>query len=161
MSLKVKTASERVGLSYDHILAIRFAINVGISTAIVWSILQFTENANPLLAIASMIAASDPQPLEARRVFRARFINSFVGCVVGLFFLVIGGSKEWMLPIGLAITVLISSLFVRIKSMWLQAPLTAAVVIGTSVVQGSAAIGIGSPDAGHAQVAFIDGKQFI
>jgi hypothetical protein len=132
-----------MGLSYGHILGIRFAVNVGISTAIVWSILQVTDEANAPLAIASMVAASDPEPKEASRIFRARLVNSLVGCGVGLFFILIGGASKWMLPIGLAITVLISSLFVRIKTMWLQAPLTAAVVIGTTIVHGSAATGIG------------------
>lgn len=139
---KAETLRRRLGLSYDQVLAVRFAINVGISTSIVWSVLHVASNASPILAIASTVAASDPQPVEARRLFRARLINSAVGCAVGLVFMLIGGANEWLLPIGLAATVLISSLFVRIKSSWLQAPLTAAVVIGSGLVHGSAATGI-------------------
>ena len=143
LSRKEEALRQRLGLSYDHVLAIRFAVNVGISTAIVWNILQFTENANPVLAVASMVATSDPQPTEARRMFGSRLINSSVGCLVGLVFILIGGKSEWLIPVGLAVTVLISSLFVRIKSSWLQAPITAAIVIGSTVVHGSAVTGIG------------------
>jgi uncharacterized membrane protein YccC len=142
LSHKAEALRQRLGLSFDQVLAMRFAVNVGISTAIVWNILHYTAGANPVLAIASMVAASDPQPEEARKMFRARLINSLVGCVIGLVFILIGGAREWLLPLGLAVTVLISSLVVRIKSSWLQAPITAAVVIGSGIVHGSAATGI-------------------
>jgi len=42
-----------------------------------------------------------------------------------------------MLPIALAVTVLISSFVVRIKTMWRQAPITAAVVIAAGIFQDS------------------------
>lgn len=142
-SQKAEALRQWLGLSYDQLLAIRFALNVGISTALVWNILHFTTDANPVLAVASAVAASDPQPREARRLFRARIINALLGCTMGLAFLLIGGAHEWLLPIGLAVTVLISSLVVRIKSSWLQAPITAAIVIGSGIVHGSAALGIG------------------
>lgn len=48
-----------------------------------------------------------------------------------------------MIPIALAITVLISTYFVRVKTMWRQAPITAAVVIAAGVVGGSMKAGIG------------------
>ena len=142
LSQKAETLRKRLGLSYEQILGIRFAVNVGISTAIVWSVLQYAQSASPLLAVASMVAASEPEPTQAGKIFRARLINSLVGCGVGLLFLLISGASEWSLSIGLAVTVLISSLVVRIRSMWLQAPITAALVIGTSIVHGSAAKGI-------------------
>jgi len=50
---------------------VRFAINVFIATTIVWSTLKLLGDSNPIWAIASMVAASDPQPEEARRLFRA------------------------------------------------------------------------------------------
>jgi len=142
LSRTAETLKKRLRLSYEHILGIRFAVNVGISTVIVWSVLQLVPNASPLLAVASMVAASDPQPTQASKMFRARLINSLVGCAVGLFFLLIGGASKWSLSIGLAVTVLVSSLVVRVKAMWLQAPITAALVIGTNIVYGSAAKGI-------------------
>jgi uncharacterized membrane protein YccC len=80
-----------------------------------------------------MIAASDPQVTEAVRMFRSRIINVLVGCVVGLFFVILGGPTEWKLPVALAVTVLISSYVIHIPTMWRQAPITAAIVIAASL----------------------------
>ena len=130
---------KRLGLSFDHILALRFAVNVSIATWIVWTTLRLIEDTNPIWAIASMVAAADPQPAEARKMFRARLINVLVGCAVGLVFLLLGGPKQWMLPPALGVTVLVSSFVVRIKTMWRQAPITAAVVIAASINHGASA----------------------
>jgi uncharacterized membrane protein YccC len=124
-------------------LALRFAVNVAITTTIVWAFLSYIKGSNPIWAIASMVAASDPQPVEARRMFKSRLVNVSVGCAVGLLFLVIGGAKEWMLPIALATTVLVSAYVIRIKTMWRQAPITAAVVIAAAIGHDSTITGIG------------------
>ena len=117
----------------QDILGIRFALNVAIATAIVWYSLAHIADTNPIWAIASMIAASDPQVNEAARMFRSRLINVLVGGAVGLLFLVVGGPTEWMLPLALAVTVLLSSYVVHIQTMWRQAPITAAIVIAASL----------------------------
>lgn len=139
LSHRADALRKRLGLSFDHILALRFAVNVAIATWIVWTTLRIIEDTNPIWAIASMVAASDPQPAEARKMFKARLINVLVGCAVGLVFLLIGGAKEWLLPIALGVTVLVSSYVVRIKTMWRQAPITAAVVIAASITHGASA----------------------
>jgi uncharacterized membrane protein YccC len=117
----------------SDILGVRFALNVAIATAIVWYVLAHIADTNPIWAIASMVAASDPQVTEAARMFRSRLINVLVGAGVGLAFLVVGGPSEWMLPFALAVTVLLSSYVVHIQTMWRQAPITAAIVIASSV----------------------------
>lgn len=121
---------------------VRFAVNVFIAAAILWFTLRDIADTNPIWAIASMIAAADPQVKEARRMFRARIINVLVGCGVGLVFLVLGGSREWKLPLALAVTVLISSYLVKITTMWRQAPITAAIVIASGITTHSKVIGI-------------------
>ncbi|MDI3321615.1 FUSC family protein [Pinibacter soli] len=136
-SQRAEALMKRLGLSFDHILAMRFAVNVAIATWITWTTLRYLADTNPIWAIASMVAASDPQPTEARKMFRARLINVLVGCAVGLVFLLIGGAKEWLLPVALGTTVLVSSYVVRIKTMWRQAPITAAVVIAASITHGA------------------------
>ena len=114
-------------------VGIRFALNVFIATGIVWYVLENIADTNPIWAIASMIAASDPQVTEAVRMFRSRIINVLVGCVVGLVFVVMGGPSEWKLPFALAVTVLISSYVIHIPTMWRQAPITAAIVIAAGL----------------------------
>jgi len=105
------------------VVGIRFALNVFVASTVVWCTLERILDTNPIWAIASMIAASDPQVKEAARMFKCRIINVLVGCGVGLLFLIIGGSSEWKLPFALADTALLSSYVIRIPSMWRQAPL--------------------------------------
>jgi len=132
----------RFGLVYTDLLGMRFAINVALATAIVWNVLQAVGDRNPIWAIASMVAASDPQPDEARRMFKCRLTNVAVGSAAGLVFLLLGGRQNWILPLALATTVIVSSYVVRIKTMWRQAPITAAVVIAAAITSNSSAIGI-------------------
>jgi uncharacterized membrane protein YccC len=125
---------QRLGLSYDHVLGLRFAVNVFIATIIVWQTLSYFGNDKPIWAIASMVASSEPEPEEARRLFRSRVINVLVGCGVGFAFLLFGvGGKAWTLPLALATTVVVSTWFVRVKTMWRQAPITAAIVIAAAL----------------------------
>ena len=142
LSKKAKALQERLGLSYDHLLGFRFAMNVFIATTIVWSTLKLIGDSNPIWAIASMVAAADPQPEEARRLFRCRLVNVAVGCAVGFCFLVVGVRSDWMIPFALAVTVLVSSYVIRIKTMWRQAPITAAIVIAAGISRSSTRGGI-------------------
>jgi hypothetical protein len=40
-----------------------------------------------------MMAAADPEPIEARRMFRCRITNVLVGCVVGFGMLLVNGRR--------------------------------------------------------------------
>lgn len=133
----------RYGWTYDHLLGVRFAINVFLATIVVWVTLQKLGDTKPIWAIASMVAACDPEVAEARRLFRARLLNVLVGCAVGLVALLIG-TNDWVLPTALAVTVLVSSYVVRIKTMWRQAPITAAVVIASGLALNSTELGLRS-----------------
>jgi uncharacterized membrane protein YccC len=121
---------------------VRFAVNVFIASAILWYLLQSFGDTNPIWAIASMIAASEPRVEEAARMFRSRILNVLVGCAVGLLFLLVGGSSEWKLPLALAVTVLISSYVIRIPTMWRQAPITAAIIIAAGLTHHSKLTGL-------------------
>src|SRR5262249_51449121 len=121
---------------------VRFAVNVFIGSALLWFLVQRLADTNPIWAIASMIAAADPNVEDAARMFRSRIINVLVGCAVGLLFLLVGGSSAWKLPLALAVTVLLSSYVVRIPTMWRQAPITTAIVIASSLTQHSRRSGV-------------------
>jgi uncharacterized membrane protein YccC len=125
------------------IIGVRFALNVFIGTTVTWYVLtHIADDENPIWAIASMVAASDPQVKEAVRIFKSRLINVSLGCAVGLIFVIIGGTSEWKLPIALAVTVLLSSYWVQIPTMWRQAPITAAIVIAAGLTEHSKLSGI-------------------
>ena len=130
------------GFASHDLLGVRFAVNVFVASAILWYVLRYLADTNPIWAIASMVAASEPQVKEAERMFRSRIINVLIGCVVGLTFLLIGGANDWTLPLALAATVLVSSYLIHIQTFWRQAPITAALVIATGVTHHSRVSGM-------------------
>ena len=121
----------------DEWLGVHFAVNVFVATTLLWLLLHRAAGLNPIWAISSMIAASDPVVKQAAATFRGRIINALLGCAVGLVFLVLGGSREWKLSFALAVTVLLSSYVVRVQVMWRQAPITAAIVIAAGMTHHS------------------------
>jgi len=145
---------QRLGLSYELIVSLRFSVNVFIGTIIVWNTLGLVGASKPLWAIASMIGASDPEPELARQVFRNRLINVVVGCACGLAFLLLAGGRPWVLPVALATTVLIATRVVQVKMMWRQAPITAAIVIAAAVAGQSTQLGVEQALLKVAQVVF-------
>ena len=124
------------------LLGVRFAVNVFIGTTVLWILLARIEETNPIWAIASMIASSDPQVKEAEHMVKSRLINVLVGCLIGLTFLLLGGSSAWKLPLALSVAVLVSSYVVRVQTMWRQAPITTAIVIAGSLTQHSRLTGV-------------------
>ena len=77
-----------------------------------------------------------------------------VGCVVGFGALLIGGGSDWLIPVTLAVTVLVSTYVVRVKTMWRQAPITAAIVLASGISQGAKSAGIESGLRKVGQVIF-------
>jgi uncharacterized membrane protein YccC len=124
------------------LLGVRFAVNVFFGTTVLWILLERIEDTNPIWAIASMIASSDPQLKEAARIFKSRLINVLVGCLIGFLFVLVGGSSEWKLPLALFVTVLVSSYMVREQTMWRQAPITAAIIVAGGLTHHSRLIGV-------------------
>lgn len=108
---------------------IHYAVSIFFATALLWFLLRMMTEANPIWAISSMVATSDPLMKQAWLMLRARITNALVGCLVGLAFIAIGGTKLIILPLAMAVTVLLSSYVVRIQTMWRQAPISAAFVV--------------------------------
>jgi uncharacterized membrane protein YccC len=112
---------------------VHYAVSIAIATALLWVTVHELAKSNPIWAISSMVATSDPLMKQALMFFRARLINTLLGCAVGLLFIVLGGSHLLKLPIAMAVTVLLSSYVVRVPTMWRQGPITAAFVIAAGI----------------------------
>lgn len=112
---------------------IHYAVSIFIATAILWVCVHMMAQRNPIWAISSMVATSDPLMKNALTFFRARISNALLGCGVALAFIAIGGSHLLMLPLAMAVTVMLTSYVVRIQTMWRQAPITAAFVISAGI----------------------------
>lgn len=112
----------------DDMRGVHYAVSMFVATTILWVAAKALGDANPIWAISSMVATSDPQVKQALSTFRGRILNTLLGCAVGLVFVALGHT-DWQLPFAMAITVILSSYVVRIPAMWRQAPITAAIVI--------------------------------
>ena len=121
----------------NNLLGVHLAVNIFVATTLVWLLLQKMAHLDPIWAISSVIASSDPIVERAFTFFRGRITNALLGCAVGLIFLIFGGTSEWKLPVALAVTVLITSYVVRVPTMWRQAPITAALVIASELIHRS------------------------
>ena len=121
---------------------IHYAVSIFFATALLWFLVHEMAKRDPVWAISSMVATSDPFMKRAVMLFRARITNTLVGCAVGLLFIAIGGTRLIMLPLAtrlimlalaMAVTVLLSSYVVRVPTMWRQAPISAAFVISAGL----------------------------
>ena len=127
-----------------------FSANIFVATTLLWLILRKFAGLDPIWAISSMIAASDPVVKTAMKTFHGRIVNSLLGCAVGMVVLVIGGSNEWKLPIALSAAAFLSAYVVRVQVMFRQAPITAAIVIASELERHSK---IGSVELAARRVA--------
>src|SRR5581483_11969841 len=121
---------------------IHYAVSILIATAILWLLVHELAASDPVWAISSMVATSDPLMKQAILTFRSRIINTLVGCAIGLAFIAVGGTRVLTLPLAMAVTVLVSSYIVRIPTMWRQAPISAAFVIAAGLEHHSRIKGI-------------------
>ena len=125
-----------------QMLGVHFALNIFIATTLLWIVLRHWAGLNPIWAISSMVAASDPQFKQALKTFHGRMVNALIGCGTGLFVLVVGGTSEWKIPLALAMSVLISAYLVRVQVMYRQAPITAAIVVAGGLTHHSKRTGV-------------------
>src|ERR1035438_3932232 len=95
---------------------VHYAVSIFFATAILWVLVHEMAEVNPIWAISSMVATSDPAMKQAMLILRARITNTLVGCLVGLVFIAIGGTKLITLPLAMAVTVLLSSYVVRVPT---------------------------------------------
>jgi uncharacterized membrane protein YccC len=133
---------------------VHYAVSIFFATAVLWILVRKMSEANPVWAISSMVATSDPAMKQAVLILRSRIANTLLGCMIGLLFIAIGGTKLITLPLAMAVTVLLSSYVVRIPTMWRQAPISAAFVIAASMQHQSRAGGLAAGATRMGEVLF-------
>jgi uncharacterized membrane protein YccC len=116
----------------DELRGVHYALNIFVATTVLWIIVKVYGDSNPVWAISSMVATSDPQLRQSVATFKGRLTNTLVGCAIGLVFIAVGRT-DWELPTALALAVLVSTYLVRVPTMWRQAPITAAIVVAGSL----------------------------
>ena len=55
----------------DDVRGVHYAVSLVIATTVLWIVVKEIGDANPIWAISSMVATSDPQMKQALQTFRA------------------------------------------------------------------------------------------
>ena len=127
----------------QHDLAgVRFAVNVFIGSAILWYVLRYVADSNPIWAIASMIAASEPVVNEAARLFEPASSTCSSAAPSASSSSRSAARGSGSCPSRSPSRCSMSSYLIRVKTMWRQAPITAAIVIASALTHQSKMTGL-------------------
>jgi len=69
-------------------------------------------------------------------------VNTLIGCVVGLSFLYLLGPSFWFILLGIIVSVIICTSFIRVPGSWRVAPVTVAILMTPSFLGGGRAAGL-------------------
>jgi uncharacterized membrane protein YccC len=119
----------------------QYAVRILIGCAIVWFVLDRVNHPNPLWALISVIIVTEPELSAAFLAFNSRIVNTLIGCAVGLSFLYLLGPYEWSILLGIIVSVIICTSFIRVPGSWRVAPVTVAVLMTPSVLGGGRSAG--------------------
>jgi uncharacterized membrane protein YccC len=123
-------------------VGLHYAVRIFIGTTILWVLLQRVNDTNPLWAVISLIVVTEPRTGMAWLAFRARILNTALGCIVGLLFLRFAGQHPWVLTPALTLTVLICTYGARTPLGWRVAPITTAMIISAGLTEPTAIAGL-------------------
>src|ERR1700712_3409009 len=107
-----------------HIVGLHYTVRILIGSTFLWLLLHNRQTSDSLWAIISLIVVTEPQTKPAWAAFRARMINTVIGCAIGLGFLMIGLPQIWMLTPAIGTSAFISTYINRVQQGWRIAPVT-------------------------------------
>jgi uncharacterized membrane protein YccC len=120
----------------------QYAVRILIGCMIVWFVLQRFHHPNPLWALISVIIVTEPELSAAFLAFNSRIVNTLIGCAIGLSFLYLLGPSHWSILLGIIVSVILCTSFIRVPGSWRVAPVTVAILMTPSVLGGSRAAGL-------------------
>ena len=110
---------------------LQYAVRILIGCAIVWFVLDRVNHPNSLWAVISVIIVTEPELSAAFLAFNSRIVNTLIGCAIGLSIL-----------LGIVVSVVICTSFIRVPGSWRVAPVTVAILMTPSVLDGGRAAGL-------------------
>jgi uncharacterized membrane protein YccC len=141
-SYKERSLKDYWGAIKADPVGVHYALRVVVGGTTLWVLLRYFADTNPIWAISSMIACTEPHLQSARINFRARLANTCIGGAMGLLFVLVAGPRHVVLPLALGATVLVSSYVFQVPRYWRIAPTTAALVVASSLEHQSRSIGL-------------------
>jgi uncharacterized membrane protein YccC len=114
-------------------LSVAYALKVALATLLAWPCLQKLGIAQPVWAIVTIAAVSDPDWSAARRLALIRITNTLTGCLVAILTVFLFGATLASMAGALAISVLLVTSIEHYPANWRLAPITVAIVMGQAV----------------------------
>jgi len=124
-----------------QIAGMQLAIRILVGAGIVWLVVRSFGHHDPLWAMISVVIVSDVELDATVKAFRARALNTMIGCGVGLTFLYVFGTASWSILLAMAVAVLISTSTIYTINAWRIAPVSVVIVMMPGVLQGSRVAG--------------------
>jgi uncharacterized membrane protein YccC len=121
---------------------LQYAVRILIGCVIAWFVLDRIHHPNPLWALISVIIVTEPELGAAFLAFNSRIVNTLIGCAVGLSFLYLLGPSRWSILLGIIVSVILCTHFIRVPGSWRVAPVTVAILMTPSVLSGGRAAGL-------------------
>lgn len=118
-------------------MGLHYAAQIFAGSTIVWLLLRSISDADPLWAVVSLIVVTEPRLGAAWLAFQSRTLNTVIGCMMGLCFLLFAGPEGWVLPLAVTATTLLCTYAIKVPISWRIAPITAALVVAPGIVQHS------------------------
>ena len=118
------------------------ALRICLGTSILWFLLQYIGDTNPLWAIISLVLVTETHLQGTWLNFKARMIHTIIGCIIGFLSLLLFQGQSWTLPMALTATVLVCNYLTHVPLGWRVAPVTAAIIISAGMTQKTAIGGI-------------------
>lgn len=137
----------RIGAHFRKLLARdplagHYAVRIFLGTAFLWILLQRLGDEHALWAIITMVLITEPHIKNAIETFRLRIYNTCVGCGIALVALVIAGPRLWILPVGVTLSVLLSTRTPQAPASWRTTPVAAGIVLTAGLSAKSWSVGL-------------------
>lgn len=109
-------------------ISVSYVVIILLGTTISWVALTYMGIANPIWAVISVVLVSDPDSTATKQLVKTRVINTLVGCVLGLFSLLLFGYNPVVIIITVAITTLFVTTVKHYPANWRLAPATVIIL---------------------------------
>jgi len=114
-------------------LSLAYALKIALATLLVWPGLTWLGIPEPVWAVVTIAAVSDPDLSAAKKLVANRVTNTLVGCVVAIWTVVLFGATLYSMIGALAISVILVTSIEHYPANWRLAPITVAILMGGAV----------------------------
>ena len=113
-----------------------FAFRIFLGCIIVWYSLYYLNDNHKIWALISVIVVTDPDIDSLKSATISRIINTIAGCGFALLFMSVFGANFFALLTAITVSVVVSTSFKKYPTSWKLAPVTVAIVMVPSIVEG-------------------------